>query len=83
MTPTNLQPVIAVQDDSCHWYVIPKQLEVEFRRLNDVMNSENQSEFEQAEDKFIELFSGYRTGGDLNNIQLYADANNPDKVVPR
>lgn len=68
-----LQKVTAVRDESCHWYVIPSDLTNQFYELSELMNSENQTVFEQAEDKFISLFEQYRTGGDVNNIQLYAE----------
>lgn len=61
---TNLQKVHAIKDDSGHWYVIPTELAVEFHNL---LNGG-----ERTEEEFIEKFSRYMTGGDLNNIQLYA-----------
>lgn len=67
-----LKPVMALRDDSAHWYVIPAELHDEWIRLNEEMDSDGQATFEAAEDRFNELFSQYRTGGDLNNIQLYA-----------
>ena len=57
-----MRKVVAVQDDDSHWYVIPKELEDKFHEL-----------LESDEDEFIETFSEYMTGGDLNNIQLYAE----------
>jgi hypothetical protein len=62
---SNLQKVRAIKDDSGHWYVIPMELTVEFHNL---LNGG-----ERTEDEFIEKFSKYMTGGDLNNIQLYAE----------
>lgn len=62
---SNLKKVVAVQDDSCHWYVIPVEMLQEFRKLGEGG--------EGTEDEFIEKFSDYMTGGDLNNIQLYAE----------
>lgn len=61
----NLQKVHAIKDDDGHWYVIPSEKEVEFHNL---LNGG-----ERTEDEFIEKFSQYMTGGDLNNIQLYAE----------
>jgi hypothetical protein len=69
----NLQPVEALQDDSCHWYVIPSSMIGKWMELNDLMASDNQTVFEEAESEFIALFSKYMTGGDLNNVQLYAE----------
>jgi predicted HAD superfamily Cof-like phosphohydrolase len=59
-----LIPVQAVQDNDCHWYVVPQDQIDEFNRLLDGG--------ETTEDRFIELFSQYMTGGALNNTQLYA-----------
>lgn len=67
-----LTAVVAVQDDSSHWYVIPKHLEEEFSELLNISIGEGQ-EAEQAETEFIEKFSGYMTNGDVNNVQLYAE----------
>jgi len=55
----------AIQDDSSHWYVIPSELEKEFRQLLEGG--------EEAENLFIEKFSQYMTGGDVNRKQLYAE----------
>lgn len=62
----NLKPVVAIEDQDGHWYVIPKELEDEFIKM------EEEGEEDEWE-AFNEKFSEYRTGGDLNNIQLYAD----------
>jgi hypothetical protein len=61
----NLIKVHAIKDDDGHWYVIPSEMAVEFHNL---LNGG-----ESTEDEFIEKFSDYMTGGDLNNIQLYAE----------
>jgi hypothetical protein len=60
----SLQKVHAIKDDDGHWYVIPTEMIVEFHNLL--------NDGERTEDEFIEKFNRYRTGGDLNNIQLYA-----------
>lgn len=75
--PEELRPVMALQDESSHWYVIPAEMHDEWYRLNAIMDDgeEGQVAFEKAEDRFIELFSQYMTGGGLNNIQLYANLN--------
>lgn len=62
------QKVIAVQDDSGHWYVIPAELESEFNKLVDC----DEDDYD-LQNEFMERFDQYRTGGDLNNTQLYAD----------
>jgi len=61
-----LQKVKAVRDNDGHWYVIPQSKINLFQKLlarND----------EQAEEWFINEFSEYMTGGDLNSIQLWAE----------
>lgn len=60
-------PVVAIRDNDGHWYVIPKEMKDEFRFMED-----------DGEDdewvKFNSKFSRYRTGGDLNNIQLFTQS---------
>lgn len=58
------QKVKAVQDDSCHWYVIPSELEEEFNQ-----DSEDEDLVDSGD--FDEKYGEYRTGGDLNLVQLY------------
>ena len=65
--------VTARQDDSGHWYVIPEELNARWSELHEIMEGENQAAFEKAEDEFISEFSLYMTGGDLNNVQLWAE----------
>ena len=60
-----LQKVKVVQDESCHWYVIPENIYSEF--CKDV-----QDESMIDSGLFDDKYDQYRTGGDLNNIQLYA-----------
>ena len=63
-------PVVAVQDDSGHWYVIPKERYQTFRKdLND--------EYFVDSGKFGDTYGQYLTGGDLNLTQLYIP--NPTK----
>ncbi len=61
-----LIPVKAVKDDSGHWYIIPKEKSKEFS--SDLEKFEKDYEFD-----FDGKWGLYRTGGDLNLIQLYAD----------
>lgn len=69
-----LQKVVAVQDGGSHWYVIPSSIHDEFNRLHELASDYSVDEVqEQAEIEFHDIFGKYRTGGDLNNIQLYAD----------
>lgn len=62
----NLKPVKAVQDESGHWYVVPVDLYSEFSK--DELDEElvDSGEFDNK-------WGQYRTGGDLNLIQLYAE----------
>ena len=61
-----MKKVYAVQDGDGHWYVIPREMANEFN--NDLENGHvNEYEF------FSEKYSQYMTGGDLNNVQLYAE----------
>lgn len=60
-----MKKVHAIKDDDGHWYVIPAEMIEEFHRLLDGGES--------TEDEFIEKFSDYMTGGDLNLVQLYAE----------
>ena len=63
---TEMQKVKAVQDDSGHWYVIPDELYDEF-----IKDLENEQMADSGE--FDEIYGMYRTGGDLNLVQLYAE----------
>lgn len=59
----SLQKVIACQDDSCHWYVIPVAMVNEFNKMCE------DEDYEGFDDKFGQ----YRTNGDLNLVQLWAE----------
>ena len=61
-----IEKVKAVQDNDSHWYIIPNYLLEEFE--SDLLNEELQESGE-----FSEKYDQYRTNGDLNNIQLYAE----------
>lgn len=52
--------VKAVKDESSHWYLIPNELVENFYKDD-----------EDELDSFDSLYGKYRTGGDLNIIQLY------------
>lgn len=62
-----IQKVKAFKDDDGHWYVIPNELAETF--YTDLENGEA-DEWESFNAKYAE----YRTGGDLNLVQLYAEA---------
>lgn len=66
-----MQKVRAVQDESSHWYVIPDELAEQFFKESAAIEQdpENYDMIGRFEDKF----SKYMTGGDLNNVQLYAE----------
>jgi hypothetical protein len=61
-----LQKVKVLQDENCHWYVIPNELEEEFNK--DMLESEM---IESGD--FDEKYSEYRTNGDPNLIQFWAE----------
>lgn len=61
-----MQKVKVEQDDSGHWYIIPNDLVTEFS--NDL---ENEDIVDSGQ--FDAKWGKYRTGGRINNIQLYAE----------
>lgn len=63
---TKLQPVKALKDESGHWYVIPAVLAGEF-----LADEQNEDLIDSGE--FDAKWSKYRTGGDLNLVQLWAE----------
>lgn len=66
-----MQKVKAIQDDDCHWYVVPEEEVDEFNRLQEIIQGNRYKPEVEAE--FEDKFSGYMTGGDLNNTQLWAE----------
>jgi hypothetical protein len=56
--------VKCLRDESLHWYIVPNELENEF--CKDLAN-ENMIDSGGFDDKY----GKFRTGGGLNNIQLY------------
>lgn len=56
----NYIKVKAVRDQAGHWYIIPNELVEDFYK-------DNEDELDNFDDKYYK----YRTGGDLNLIQLY------------
>lgn len=67
---TTLKPVKAIETDEGDWYVIPNELAKEFRYFLNRMIS---CDYEDYVDEFEKKFDKYKTGGDLNLIQLYAE----------
>ena len=72
-----MTPVKIKQDDDSHWYIVPNELEEEFDTLlrNIYVAYEDEghdSEMAwQLEAEFIDKFSKYMKGGNVNNYQLY------------
>ena len=59
-----------LQDDSCHWYIIPVEEADRFEiMLEKIINSDGEDQ--NTIDDFEAEFGGYRTGGDVNLTQLY------------
>jgi len=56
--------VNAVRDDGGHWYIIPNELVSDFYK-----DAENDDFIDSGE--FNSKYGEFRTGGDLNNEQLY------------
>ena len=54
------------------WYVIPYELKDKFSCLLDKLIESDYSD-EDYLDEFDGMFNIYRTGGDLNLIELYAE----------
>ena len=66
-----MRPVYVTQDESGHWYVIPAGLEEEFSRLEEAIID---LDYDQDMIDMFELkFAKYRTGGGINNVQLFAE----------
>ena len=61
-----IEKVKAVQDNDSNWYIIPNYLIEEFEK--DLLKEELEDSTE-----FGEKYDLYKTHGDLNNIQLYAE----------
>ena len=61
-------PVNVMKDDSGHWYIIPIGLVGQFQNF---MVAIEFDENQELIDNFEAMFSEYRTGGDVNLVQLY------------
>lgn len=74
MTPSDAsyQPVKVLQDESSHWYVIPITKYERWLELQNQIDAAGNPWKEQLYMDFEVEFNKYRTGGDLNNIQLFA-----------
>lgn len=62
----NLRRVVAVQDESSHWYVIPVEMESEFHEDNENVDLVDSGDFDDKWGK-------YSTGGCLNLKELWAN----------
>lgn len=60
--------VLAMKDDSGHWYIIPSDLKDTWHNLEEKAFQEDDYE---AQEEFIKVFGQYMTGGSLNNVELY------------
>jgi hypothetical protein len=63
-----LTRVSALQDDSSHWYVLPYGLTEQFMRDVEDEDMADSGEFDK-------IYGAYRTGGGINNVELYGEIN--------
>lgn len=63
---TQFQRVKAIKDEDGHWYVIPELLYYQF-----CVDLGNEEMVDSGD--FDNKYGKYRTGGDLNLVQLYAE----------
>lgn len=68
----DLKRVYVTQDDDGHNYVIPYELKEEFQNRLDAISKLAFLDGEELTETFIDKFSKYCTGGDINLIELYA-----------
>ena len=61
--PSEYEAVQVVRDNDAHWYIIPNWLMLDFMVWVD--------QDTESDDFDPEQYDQYRTGGDINNIQLY------------
>jgi hypothetical protein len=62
-----MNPVKVLTDGDGHWYVVPAEKASQFNSI--LRNCEEQDDYEI----FEVTFGKYRTGGDINLVQLYAE----------
>ena len=65
VSDSKIQKVKAIKDESGHWYVVPNDI------VNDFRKDEQDEDFVDS-GEFDDKYGKYRTGGDLNLVQLYA-----------
>lgn len=56
-----------LQDNDGHWYVVPNEKASQFHSM--LRDAEERDDYEGFED----TYGDYRTGGDINNTQLWAE----------
>lgn len=66
-------PISVKQDESSHWYIVPESELAEFSAaMESIYEAEAYSDdWECLVSVFEYKFDKYRTGGDLNNYQLF------------
>lgn len=74
------EKVKALQDEEGHWHVIPDYMYLEWLEIEKGLAAaeEYSEEWNAFIDQMEALFGAYRTGGDLNNTQLYVETNSED-----
>jgi hypothetical protein len=66
-TRNALKPVVALQDQTGNWYIIPKELEMDFNEMVYSTNSNKTDIFD-----FVTTFGKYKLGKDISKAPLYA-----------
>ena len=60
------QKYIFIQDNDCHWYMLPVELKDKFNELNN-MDTESDEWYKKWQDAD---FDSYQTGGGISNIEF-------------
>jgi len=71
-TDKQLKKAYVTNDNDGHWYVIPDQHKERFDYLLELSEYESNPDWEKHEEEFIDEFSKYMTGGDINETELYS-----------
>jgi hypothetical protein len=64
LNESKISKVKVIKDESGHWYVLPNDI------LNEFKKDELDEDFVDS-GEFDKKYGSYRTGGDLNLVQLY------------
>jgi hypothetical protein len=67
-----MKAIRALEDGDGHWYLVPNELSSKFSELSNKIDEDGE-DFFPALEEFEKLFNEFRTGGDLNNTQLYIE----------